>query len=102
MTVATVTTWKAAPGKRDELLKLFKEAKAIHERLGGRVRMWAAGMAGPNFGTLTYVIEHADLAALATFSEKSLADPAWQKLVPALFSDSPGSIVSHSQATEIL
>jgi hypothetical protein len=29
--------------------------------------MWAAGMAGPNTGTLTSVIEHDDMAALARF-----------------------------------
>ncbi len=102
LAVATVTTWKAVPGKRNEVIQQFKEAKAIHERLGGRVRMWASGMAGPNFGTLTHVIVLDDMAALAKFGEKAQAGPAWLKMVPSLYSDSPGTIVSHSQAVEIV
>jgi len=102
MAVATVTAWRPEPGKREELIQLFKNAKVIHERHGGRVRMWAAGMSGPNVGTLTYVIEHDDMAALARFGEKLATDADWQAMVPMLSAGTPGTIISHSQVVEIL
>ena len=102
MAVATVTTFQIRPGRNQEFMAQVAEARKLHERLGGRVRVWLATFAGPNAGQAIYVIEHADLAAYAGFSQKMEADPGWQAFAAKVFSADPtGALVGQSFVTEV-
>lgn len=101
MAVATVTRFQINPGKGPDFMALVVEAKRIHERLGGKVRVWNATIAGPDSGTVSYVIEYTDMAAYASFTEKLTADAEWQKFVPKAFSANPaGRALSAALITE--
>ena len=100
--IATVTTWKSAPGERDELLKVFAMAKIIHERHGGRVRMWAVGAGGTSFGQLLYMVEHDDYATYAAWQASLAMDPEWHELAPVLFNESPGTVLSSQMLSELI
>lgn len=101
MAAMTLTAWKVTPGKQQEFLATIAEAKAIHERLGGRVRVWLATGAGPNAGNIWYVIEHDDLAAYASFTQQLQADPEWQTCWAGLQSADPcATLLGNSLATE--
>ena len=102
MAVATVTTFQVRPGRNVEFMAQVAEGKKNHERLGGRVRVWMSTFAGPNAGQAIYVIEHKDLAAYASFSQKMEADPAWQAFVAKVFTGDPtGTLVGQSLVTEV-
>ena len=101
MTVATATTWKAAPGALEELLKLFAEWKTMHERHGGRVRMWSYSLSGTDFGNLVYMVEFDGLEAYAHWTTEVQADPEWRRLAPGLFSGAHGTIVSVQMLHEL-
>lgn len=101
MTVATVTGFQINPGRNQDFMSLVAEAKKIHERLGGKVRVWTATAAGPNTGNVTYVIEYANLAGYAAFSEKLQADKEWQAFAAKAFSANPTSrVLGMSLVTE--
>ncbi|MDP9238220.1 MAG: hypothetical protein M3P30_12635 [Chloroflexota bacterium] len=101
MAVATVVRFAINPGKNQEFMALAAEAKKIHERLGGKVRIWNATLAGPDSGNVSYVIEHANIAAYASFSDKMGADAEWLKFVPKAFSANPaGRALSSVLITE--
>lgn len=101
MAVALVTQFQINPGRNLEFMSLVSEAKKVHERLGGKVRVWTASVAGPNTGNVSYVIEHANLAAYAAFTDKLLADTEWQAFVVKAFSTNPTSrVLGSTLATE--
>ncbi len=77
MAVAQVFQFRIVQGKNQEFNANVAEAKKIQERLGGRVRVWQATMAGQNTGLVSYVIEHDDMAAFASFSQKIGTDADW-------------------------
>ncbi len=103
MAVAVVTQWQVVQGRRAQFITEAGEAKPIHERLGGRVRMYGATLAGANTGMLTYVLEFDDLPAYAAFSQKLLADTAWLTLVARSIgsADPSARAVSQSLLSEI-
>lgn len=102
MAVVQLTNWQITAGRNAEFLALVAEAKKIHEGLGARVRVFQATFAGPNTGTITYVMEHNDLGALASFGAKVQADSAWQAFVQKAFTTNPtGRLLSSSVANEI-
>ena len=102
MAVAQIVQFRINPGKNQEFNAQVAEAKGHHERLGGRVRVWQATAAGPNSGIVSYVIEHKDLAAFATFSDKLAADAQWLAFVAKIFTANPsGTLVSSGLANEI-
>jgi|SRR5579884_1556612 hypothetical protein len=101
MSIATTTTWKAAPGEREGLLRLFAEWKAMHERHGGRVRMWSYGLSGSDFGNLVYMVEFDDLEAYARFAAGVREDPDWPRLAPGLFSGAHGTIIHTAMLHEL-
>ena len=101
MAVATVTRFQVNPGRNADFMALVAEAKKIHARLGATVRVWNATLAGADSGTVSYVIEHKDIAAYASFSDKLAADAEWQKFLPKAFSANPTSrAVSAALITE--
>ena len=102
MPIATATTWKSAPGERDELLRVFAMAKVIHERHGARVRMWAVGAGGTSFGQLLYMVEHDDYEAYASWQASLATDSEWHEMVPVLFNESPGTVLSSEMMSELI
>jgi hypothetical protein len=101
--VATVTQWRITQGRRQDFLAASQQAKKIHERLGGRVHLWGATLAGPNSALASYVIEHDDFQSYARFTEKLAADAEWQAFFATTVNhpDPVATLVSNSLATEI-
>ncbi len=103
MAVAQVVQFRIVPGRNEEFAKNVAAGKKIHERLGGRVRVWTALIAGPNTGIVSYVIEHDDLAAFADFSAKLTADPEWVEFTAKVLgrADPAGLVQGATLANEI-
>ncbi|MGB2694820.1 MAG: hypothetical protein WBD55_06480 [Dehalococcoidia bacterium] len=103
MAVAQVFQFRIVQGKNQEFGTQVAEAKKIQERHGGRVRVWQGTMAGPNTGLVSYVVEHDDLAAFATFNQKLAADAEWVAFAAkTLLSGNPtGNLISATLANEI-
>jgi hypothetical protein len=103
MAVAQVFQFRIIQGKAQEFNANVAEAKKIQERLGGRVRVWQATLAGQNTGLVSYVVEHNDMAAFASFSEKIGADAEWQAFAArTLLGTNPtGTLLSAVLANEI-
>ena len=102
MAVAQVFQFRISPGRNQDFNANVAEGKKIQERLGGRVRVWQATAAGPNTGLVSYVIEHDDLAAFATFATKLQADSEWQTFAAKVFTADPsGTLISAALANEI-
>ena len=100
MAVATVATFQVLPGKNQQFQALIAEAKKHHERLGGRVRIWTATIAGENSNNVLYVIEHDDIVAFANFTEKTNADSEWQAFIAKALADPSSTWVSSSLLNE--
>ncbi len=81
MAVLQVAQFRITPGRNQEFNANAAKAKNIHERLGAQVRVWAAVVAGPNTGLVTYSMQHQDWASYASFNEKLVADSEWQQFV---------------------
>ena len=103
MAVAQVAQFRIVPGRNEEFTKNVAAAKKMHERHGGRVRVWTALAAGPNTGIVSYVIEHDDLAAYADFAAKLTADPEWVEFVAKTLgrADPSGTFQGTTLANEI-
>ena len=88
MAIAQVGYWRSRPGRFEDTIKVCKEARKIHERLGAQVRVLQTQL-GSDAGTVTYVIEHADGAAYGQFIDKLNGDGQWQQLVASFQKDQP-------------
>lgn len=86
MAIAQVAVWRPLPGRFVDFMKVCQQARKIHERLGGQVRMWQTQM-GSNANTLAYVIQHADGAGFGKFIDKLNGDGEWQQLVASFQAD---------------
>ncbi len=103
MSVVQITNWRITAGRNVDFLALVSEAKKIHERLGGRVRVRQATFAGENAGRVAYVIEHDDMMALASFGQKMQADSEWQAFVTKAFGPNPSAtLMSNAIATDVV
>ena len=102
MAAIQVVNWRVRPGRKQEFAALVAEAKAFHERLGGRVRVFQATFAGENANNFTYVIEHVDMSALGKFAEELQTESEWQALIAKAFTTDPtGTLLSNSIANAI-
>ena len=102
MAVSTVTIWQASPGRTGDFLATAAKAKGIHQRLGGTVRLRQITVGGPNSLHFVYTIEHKDMAAYASFSDKSNADAEWLALIAgAMTADPSATLVSQSLTTDV-
>jgi hypothetical protein len=91
MAVATVHSFRIKPGRLQDVLSVVSEARKIHERLGGRVRVWQPAIGG-EAGSVAYVIEHDDMTAYGAFTDKLLSDSEWQALTQRVQGDTnPGT-----------
>ena len=97
MTVIHQTGWITKPGRDLEFIQAVPKARAIHVRLGAKVRVWRAIAAGPNTGRLGYSLEFDTFSAFTKFSTTLQADPEWQALVPTYWGpDSPATSQGNS------
>ena len=78
--VLSVSVWRARPGRFQDFLAVCTRAKKIHQRLGGKVRVFNSQFGGTPSATL-YTIEHADSNAFGSFGAKLEADGEWLALV---------------------
>jgi hypothetical protein len=103
MAILQVTQFRIVPGRNQEFNENVAKAKKIHERMGGQVRVWAAVVAGPNTGLVTYSIQHADWASYAKFNEKLPADAEWQKFAASVLQrpDPSGNLQGSALLNEI-
>ena len=86
MAIAQVAYWRPSPGRFEDFINACQQARKIHQRLGGHVRIFQ-GQLGSDSGTLAYVIEHADGAAFGQFIDKLNGDGEWQQLVASFQKD---------------
>lgn len=103
MAAISLSTWKPGPGRRQDLLDAMKVAKAIHERLGGEVGMWASAAGGNEPTAIAYAITFEDLAAYGKFAVALAADKEWDDFMSAAQSspDPVAELVETSLATSI-
>jgi hypothetical protein len=101
MSVTAMTVWAINPGRGGDFLKQGAKAKAIHERLGSRVRLFQIQFGGPSSGQFAYVNEVDDMAAFAAFSDKLDSDPEWIEFWAAAGANPSATLVSRSLATEV-
>jgi hypothetical protein len=74
--IASISVWR--PRKVEDFMARVATAKKIHERLGGKVRVWQSAFGGEPM-TIGYVIEHASWKAFGEFGEKMEKDSEWQQ-----------------------
>lgn len=97
--IAQVATWRPRDGHLPEFIAKVVTAKKIHERLGGKVRVWQTMIGGQPM-TLGYVIEHAGWAEFGKFGEKLEKDTEWQNFWADALSHPTADLIQNSLVTE--
>ncbi|MBA3583775.1 MAG: hypothetical protein H0W36_04470 [Gemmatimonadetes bacterium] len=100
MAVASISTWRPRDGKLIEFMANLASAKKIHERMGAKVRVWQT-LFGPQTQTVGYVIEHADWAAFAEFSQKLQTDTEWQEFFQGALAKPSADWLQNSLVSEV-
>lgn len=100
MAVASISTWRPRDGKLNAFMENITQAKKIHERLGGKVRVWQTLFGGQTM-TLGYVIEHNDMAEFAKFSDKMAADTEWQEFWMNALANPSADFLQNSLVQEV-
>ena len=99
MAVATVAIWRPIPGRFQDFVARVAQARKIHERLGGKVRVWQTQFGGTPM-TLGYVIEHHDWVGFGKFGAAMESDSEWQQLTADYLADPSGELVQSSVISE--
>jgi len=68
--------FKPINGSLEETIIWFDQAKAVHERLGGKVEYWQHDVMGNN--VISYLIRFDTPESWASFKDKLATDEAWQ------------------------
>ena len=76
------------------------QAKKIHERLGGKVRV-SQTLFGGQPATVVYVIEHQDMTAFAKFTDNLNTDTGWQEFWMSALANPSGDWLQNSLLQEI-
>ncbi len=102
MAVAQVRVIRPRAGHRQDVLNIGARAKRIHERCGGRVRMFEPAT-GPNVGAFLNVVETSDWKAYGEYRTKLGADPEYRALMAEVQSnrDPVADIVSAEVIEEV-
>ena len=100
MAITQVAYWRPRPGRFEDLVEICNQARKIHQRLGGQVRIFQ-GQLGSDAGTVAYVIDHADGAAFGQFIDKLNGDGEWQQLVASFQKDPPAEPVRSNLLQEL-
>jgi len=85
-TILLVTGVAVKPGMMDKYIGKLGMGQAIIDRLklGGRMRVWHAAVAGPDTGNVAVGVEYPSLAAYVSDQAKLRADADWRKLIDGL------------------
>jgi hypothetical protein len=94
-----VATWRARDGKIADFFAKVTTAKKIHERLGGKVRVWQS-MIGGRPMSVGYVIEHASWAEFGKFGEKLEKDTEWQTFWTDAIAHPTADLIQNSLVVE--
>lgn len=97
--IAQVATWRARDGKIQDFIAKVATAKKIHERLGGKVRVWQTIIGGQPM-TMAYVIEHTGWAEYGKFGEKLEKDSEWQSFWSDALARPTADLIQNSLVTE--
>jgi hypothetical protein len=100
MALLQVAQFRVTPGKTQELNGNVAKAKKIHERLGGKVRVWQSVIGGQPM-SLGYVIEHASWTAFGTFGEKMQQDTEWQSFWADAVAHPSADLLQNSVLSEL-
>lgn len=100
MAMMTAATWQALPGKLPDFMANIAAAKAIHTRLGGKVRIGITQFGGTP-SSVVYTIEHADWNAFGAFGAKMADDADWQKFWAGATGDPTAQLVSHAVSVDV-
>ena len=101
MAIRVATRFRIIAGKNQEFLSQVAEGRKIHERVGGKVRVWQATLTGESTGNIAYIIEHNDISAYADFTQKLQGDAEWQAFVAKITDNPTATILSQGMANEI-
>ena len=102
MAVTSVTIWATRPGRAIDFVASAAQAKAIHERLGGKVRLMQITFGGPTSQQFVYTVEVPDMTAFAAFSDKMNGDAEWNTFWTAANNPDPtATLVSQSLLTDL-
>jgi hypothetical protein len=97
--IAQIATWRARDGQLQEFFAKVATAKKIHERLGGKVRVWQSMIGGQPM-SLGYVIEHASWTEFGKFGEKLEKDSEWQTFWADAIAHPTADLIQNSLVTE--
>ncbi len=100
MAIVQVAYWHPTAGRFEDFIKTCNQARKIHQRLGGEVRIFQ-GQLGSDAGTVAYVIDHADGAAFGQFIDKLNGDGEWQQLIASFLKDPPAEPVRSNLLQEL-
>lgn len=103
MALLSIKTFRAEPGREDDLLQLLRDARSEMLRVDPRrtVRIYRI-VDGPDAGNLSIAIEYASLAAFREIRAKEQADPGWQAIGDrANGPDRPAETLSYYQMDEV-
>ncbi len=99
MAVASIGIWRPVPGRSQDFFAAVAQARKIHERLGGKVRIWQTQFGGTPM-TFGYVIEHADWNKFGQFGAKLETDTEWQQLTTDYLANPSAELVQSSVVAE--
>ncbi|MFW6074795.1 MAG: NIPSNAP family protein [Chloroflexota bacterium] len=106
MTVLSTVTYEVKPGKFDQWLEMYCEAKQIIEGLAVNltsIRAFRWAIAGPMTGRVGVVFEYGDVTDWGETIIREENDEAFNKMVErGMGADSPAKIVARGLHTEIV
>lgn len=101
MAVTSMVVWEINPGRGGEFLQQCAQAKAIHERLGSRVRLVQILFGGPMSGNVAYVNEFDDWTGFAAFSDQMGTDAEWLQFWASAQVNPSARLVSRTLGTTV-
>lgn len=103
MVLLSVKTFRAEPGREDDLVQLMHDAKREMLRVDSRRAVSIFRVVdGPNAGNVSIMIEYESLEAFREIRAKEQADPGWQAIGDrANGPDRPAETLSYYQMEEI-
>jgi len=99
----SIKTFRADPGREDDLIQLMHDAKREMLRVDSRrtVRIYRV-VDGPNAGNISIAIEYESLEAFREIRAKEQADAGWQAIGDRANGDGrPAETLSYMQMEEI-
>ena len=101
MAVAHVARYEAMPGRRDELVEIIGEADDVIERVGGRIELRRAVLAGEGSDQISRVTLFPDPQSRATALDVLSQSPPPRLREMVASADPPARLVSRVMLTEV-